>query len=323
MFTAVEKKQIARFNKHLSKDISIGLTVSQDPRYMLFKEFCDDLLQLAPGIKITYVNDTPELPPQIQVGSGLHYQAVPSGHELQPFLEALTTLGNASSRDISGPIDTRLIKDRLPAALSIFIAPHCTFCPTVVRQLIALPLMDDTIQLTIIDGTLFPETAHAHRIQSVPTVLLDDQFRWTGLLPLEDLIDAINSRDPASLGTASLENILKAGQAGRLAAMMAAAGKIFPAFYELLVHEKWPIRLGAMVVMEEIAGGNPALASEVLTFLWDRFQGAPDPIKGDILYMFGEIGNRRAVSWLNHVLTGEYDSEVQAAAGEALEKLVS
>jgi alkyl hydroperoxide reductase subunit AhpF len=322
MFTAVEKKQIAKLNECLSSDISIRLIVSQDPNYKLFKEFCDDLLKLAPRIKIAYENDTPQLPPQIQIGSGLHYQAVPSAHELQPFLEALITLDNESSRDTSRPIKARLKKDKLPATLSVFIAPQCTFCPTVVRQLIALPMVDDKIQLTIIDGTLFPEAAQAHRVQSVPTVLLDDQFRWTGFLPLEELIDTINNRDPASLGAASLENILKEGQAGRLAAMMAAAGKIFPSFYELIIHEKWPVRLGAMVVMEEIADRNPVMAAEVLSFLWDRFQGASDPIKGDILYMFGEIGNRRAVSWLNEVLTGDYDSEVQEAAGEALEKLI-
>ena len=321
MFTAAEKKQIAKLNERLSRDIRIGLTVSQDPNYKLFKGFCDDLRRLAPRIKIAHKNETPELPPQIQIGNGLYYQAVPSAHELQPFLEALITLDDGPSRNISGPLKARLKEDALPAALSVFIAPHCTFCPTVVRQLMALPLVDARIQLTIIDGTLFPEAARAHRIKSVPTVLLDDQFRWTGTLPLEELIDTLNSRDPASLGAASLENILKEGQAGRLAAMMAASGKIFPAFYELLIHEKWPVRLGAMVVMEQIAGRSPALAAEVLSFLWDRFQGSSDAIKGDILYMFGEIGNRRALPWLNEVLTGEYDSEVQEAAGEALEKL--
>jgi hypothetical protein len=321
MFTTAEKKQIAKLNERLSRDIRIGLRVSQDPNYRLFEEFCDDLGRLAPRVKIAHKNETPELPPQIQIGNGLHYQAVPSAHELQPFLEALITLDDGSSRDIGGPLKTRLKQDNLPAALSVFIAPHCTFCPTVVRQLTALPLVDAGIQLTIIDGTLFPEAARAQRIQSVPTVLLDDQFRWTGILPLEELIDTLNSRDPASLGAASLENILKEGQAGRLAAMMAVSGKIFPAFYELLIHEKWPVRLGAMVVMEQIADRSPALAAEVLSFLWDRFQGSSDAIKGDILYLFGEIGNRRALSWLNEVLTGEYDSEVQEAAGEALEKL--
>jgi HEAT repeat protein len=181
--------------------------------------------------------------------------------------------------------------------------------------------VDDEIQLTIIDGTLFPEIAEPLKIQAVPTLLLDEQFRWTGSVPLEEIINTINSRDPASLGTASLENIIKAGQASHLAAMMLDDKKIFPAFYELLIHNKWPVRLGAMVVMEEIADQNPVMASEVIDFLWDRFQRLPDPVKGDILYMFGEIKDRRAVSWLEDVLDGEYDEEVKEAAKEALEKM--
>jgi len=89
----------------------------------------------------------------------------------------------------------------------------------------------------------------------------------------------------------------------------------------LLIHAKWPIRLGAMVVMEEIVDQNPAMASGAVDFLWDRFPGLPDQIKGDVLYLFGEIRDRRTVSWLDEVLAGDYSEEVKEAAGEALEKM--
>ena len=72
--------------------------------------------------------------------------------------------------------------------------------------------------------------------------------------------------------------------------------------------------------MEEISAKNRALASGVIDFLWDRFHLLPDQIKGDILYLFGEIGDRRTESWLNEVLAGEYDAEVIESAREALEK---
>ena len=260
------------------------------------------------------------LPLLVVIGSGLRYQAVPDGHELQPFLEALAAASSKPAA-IDESAKALLERDRLPATLTLFIAPQCTFCPAVVRQLMPLPLIDDKIQLIIIDGTLFPEIAEPHKIQAVPTLLLDELFRWTGSVPLEEIINTINSRDPASLGAASLENILKEGQASHLAAMMMDDKKIFPAFYELLIHDKWSLRLGAMVVMEEIADLNPILASEVIDFLWNQFHQLPDQIKGDILYMFGEIGDRRAELWLNEVLTGEYDAEVKEAAREALGKM--
>jgi hypothetical protein len=159
------------------------------------------------------------------------------------------------------------------------------------------------------------------QIRSVPTIVLDDQFRWTGSVPLEELIETINTRDPISLGPASLENIIKEGGADRLAAMMLEAENLFPAFYEVLTHSKWPIRLGAMVVMEEIIESNQDLAAEVLDPLWNRFHQVPAQIQGDILHVFGETGDSRSISWLESVLSGDFDREVKEAAREAVEKI--
>jgi glutaredoxin len=316
MFTPLEEKQISELNHQLSNDITIGLVASQHASSKLFHEFCGNLTRLAPKIKISKVGAAPQDPPQILIGSGLRYQAVPVGYELQPFLEALAAFESDSLK-----IEILLNKNKPAASLTVFITPQCTFCPQMVRRLITLPMTDENLQLTIIDGTLFPEMVQTRRIRAVPTILLDDQFRWTGSVPLQELIDTINTRDPVSLRPASLESIIKEGGAGRLAAMMLEAEKLFPAFYDLLTHNKWPIRLGAMVVMEEIAGKNPDLAAEALSPLWDRFHEASDQIQGDILYIFGEIGDPRSVSWLETVLSGNFDREVKEAAREAVKKI--
>ena len=320
MFTPHEKKQIIKLNHQLSHDITIGLVASRHTSSKLFREFCDDLTRLAPKIKISKVETDPQDPPQILIGSGLRYQAVPAGYELQPFLEALAAL-ESDSLKLAEPIKILLKKNKLPASLAVFIAPQCTFCPQMVRRLITLPMTNENLQLTIIDGTLFPEMMQTHQIRSVPTLLLDDQFRWTGSVPLEELIDAIITRDPASLRPASLESIIKEGGAGRLAAMMLETEKLFPAFYDVLTHNKWPIRLGAMVVIEEIAEKNPDLAAEALSPLWGRFHQASIQIQGDILHVFGDIGDPRSISWLETVLSGNFDQEVKEAAREAVEKI--
>ena len=321
MFTPLEEKQIRKFNHQLSKVITIGLAASANTASKPFKVFCDELTRLVPGIQVKREEPSTDDPPQIILGGNLRYQAVPTGHELQPFLDALAALDSDDFK-ISDPARTRLKKNKFPADLTVFIAPQCAFCPQVVQRLIALPLTDNKIQLKIIDGSLFPESLQAHDIKTVPTILLDDQFRWTGSMPLEEIIDTIDTRDPASLGTSSLESIIKEGRADHLADMMLVSQKIYPAFYDLLTHDKWPVRLGAMVVMETIAAKNPALAFEAVNSLWDRFDGAPTQVKGDILYLFGEIGNPGTISWLERVLAGGFDKEVKEAAQEALEKIV-
>jgi glutaredoxin len=322
MFTPLEKKQILKLNQRLSHDITIGLVASRHTSSKLFHEFCEDIIRLVPKIKISKLAADPQDPPQIRIGSGLRYQAIPSGYELQPFLEALAAF-ESNSLKIADSVKILLKKNKLPASLTIFIAPQCTFCPQMVQKLNTLSMADENLQLTVVDGTLFPEMVQTHGIRSVPTILLDDQFRWSGSVSLEELIDTINTRDPISLSPASLEGIIKEGGAGRLAAMMLEAEKLFPAFYDVLTHEKWPIRLGAMVVMEEIAGINPDLAAEALSPLWDRFHEAPPHIQGDILHVFGEIGDPRSVSWLETVLSGNFDQEVQEAAREAAVKITN
>ena len=320
MFTPLEEKQIIKLNHQLSHDINIGLVASRHTSSKLFHEFCGDITRLVPKIKISKVEADPQDPPQILIGNGLRYQAIPTGHELQPFLEALAAL-ESDSLKIAEPIKILLEKNRLPASLTVFITPQCTFCPQMVRRLIPLPMADESLQVTIIDGTLFPEMVQSRQIRSVPTILMDDHFRWTGSVPLEELIDTINTRDPVSLSLASLESIIREGGAGRLAAMMLEANKLFPAFYDVLTHNKWPIRLGAMVVIEEIVSKNRNLAAEALSPLWDRFHGSSVQIQGDILHVFGEIGDPRSVSWLERVLSGNFDREVKEAAREALEKI--
>ena len=320
MFTLFEEKQIIKLNHQLSQDLTIGLVRSQHASSKLIYEFCDDITRLVPKIKVSNVEAEPLDPPQFLIGSRLRYQAVPAGHELPPFLEALAA-HESGSLDIAEPLKILLEKNKLPASLTVFIAPHCTFCPQIVRQLITLPRADKNLQMTIVDGTLFPEMVETQKIHAVPTIVLDDQFRWTGSVPLEELIETINTRDPVSLSPASLESIIKEGGADRLAAMILGAEKLFPAFYEVLTHHKWPIRLGAMVVMEEIIEANNNLATSVLEPLWNRFHQVPAQIQGDSLHVFGETGDARSVSWLETVLSGDFDREVKEAAEEALEKI--
>ena len=320
MFSDLEKKQLLKLNDALSQEITIGLVESGHVHSQVFHEFCDGLTQLAPKIRISQEDGSSQQLPQILIGSSLKYQALPTGLEMQPFIEALAALDSGPLQPTESII-SRLKKNNLPATLTAFIAPQCTFCPQVISQLIPLAMVESGVQLIVIDGTLFPEAAQTHKIQSVPTILLDDQFRWTGSVPLDELIDAVSSRDPALLGASSLESILQDGQAGHLTAMMLDAQKIFPAFYELLTHEKWPVRLGAMVVMEEIAAQAPGIAPEAIGPLWGRFEGVSDQVKGDILYLFGEIGDRKAIAWLEEVTAGKFNAEVKEAAKEALEKI--
>jgi len=97
--------------------------------------------------------------------------------------------------------------------------------------------------------------------------------------------------------------------------------EIFPAFYEVLVHPKWPVRLGAMVVMKELIEKNLDLALQTLEPLRELFYNVDNRVKGDLLYVFGEMQQKEIMPWLETVINGDDDAEVKEAAREALAKL--
>ena len=318
--TLQEEERIRKWNSELSGDIQIRLLVTEDKRTIKFSEFCDNLMRLAPKIRITKKEGEADEPPAILIGHAIRYHAIPLGTELEPFLESISALENGYDR-IPDSIQNQLEKIKLPALLKFYVSQQCPFCPVTLRQIIPLPAINKFLRLAIYDCILFPEIAQSDRIQSVPTLLLDEQFRWTGSLQLEELVEIITNRDPARLSALSLEGMLKEGNASKVAEMMLDKEILFPAFLDLLIHEKWPVRLGAMVAMEEIADRNPELAAQVIDPLWENFHHVGDPVKGDIIYILGETGNYEIAPRLETILSGHYDTEVKEAAKEAIEKI--
>jgi len=319
MIPGKEKKQIADWSQTLKDDIRIHLILTDDERSQTFKEFCDDLARIVPKIKIKQEKDGESKSPVIRIGN-VGYQAIPTGKKLEPFLSALFD-GDGQTQNGLLSIHKKVHQIRVPALLKVYILPHCPFCPLAVKQLLCLAAASESIKLTIIDGAFFPEMAASDKIQSAPTVLLDDQFYWTGSIRIEEIVDMILNRDPSRLSASSLEAMFEEGNAVEVAGMMLDSGKIFSAFTELLVHKKWPVRLAAMVAFETIAEENRTLLCQTLPYLLDCFVTAEDTVKGDILYLLGKSGDKGIIPKLETVLNGPYGVDVKEAAKEALEAL--
>jgi hypothetical protein len=317
--TPTEEKQIAALNQTLSGEIQITCRHTDHKLSDAIVQFCDHLGGQVPRILVKKETGDPDDMPGIQIHDGLFYQAVPAGTEIAPFIEALQMAASSSARR-KDAISKKLSAVDLPIHMVLYVASECTFCPQAIRQLLPLVFASPHIRLTVIDATSFAELAEKDNLQSVPTLILEDQFRWTGKFQTNEVVEIMVKRDPSALGPLSLEMMLKEGEAGRLAEMMLAKTQIFPAFYALLIHPKWPVRLGAMVVMEELIEKNLDLALDLIPPLWQQFDTVDDRVKGDLLYIFGQTGQKEIIPYLTKVLKGEFEQEVKEAAREALEK---
>lgn len=284
--------------------------------------FCDELRQLNPLIKLKKDSDLPFQEPVMVIGrhNNIAYHAVPTGKLLHLFLQALNEDNRQQTDEFGEDIAHQLPQINLPVALKSYVATQCPHCPEAVRRLQILAAASSMIRLRIINAELFPQWTRADQIRSVPTTILDDQFRWSGTLQLKELLTMSLERDPSQLSSASLRQIIEDGEAQRVANMMAESGQVFPALIELLTHERWSVRLGAMVAAEYLADQVPSLALELAGQLWNCFSGLTEQTKGDVLHVIGQVKSEKTRSYLEKVISGDYDETVKEAASEILDE---
>ena len=307
-------QKIENWNKNLEGDIPIQLVLNQGPEDRALETFCDFLSGHAPRVKVTRKTDSEKKMPEIQITRRIIYSALPLEQELAPFLEALS-LTRRSEPDLPPGIQETLKKITIPARLKLWVAQACPHCPAMVRSLVPLALASDQVSLHMVDGTLFPGKAAKEKVLSAPCLILDGDFRWTGQVEAGEVAEMMATRDPASLSAASLQLILEEGKASWIAEQMMDRNAIFPGFIELLLHETWSVRLGAMVVIEELTEHAPNLAGTIVPPLLNAFPGADIPVKGDILYALGEIGDEKTAREIKKLnMDGDHPDLAEALA---------
>jgi len=315
---------IRGWNDELSQTVSVVLVRSADERSLALRTFLEAFTNLAHKVRFSSREELEGEMPAILTGTSIRWQAVPEGGELMPFLRAVEMYSSPDRVEASIPESLRnqIESVMLPADLKIYVSPECPFCPQVLTEIIPLACLNPMIHLTVTDGVLFPELVRNDGVRSVPTVILDGVFRWTGAGNRNEIVKAILNRDPTRLNARSIEDFIKDGNAEALARMMMDRGRIFPAFVDLLESQDWSTRLGAMVVMEEIAEKDPGLSEEMLEELWNRLHRVSGPARGDVMSLFG-FGQSQAEFWIDRlqgILESE-DEDVREAIIEALDKL--
>ena len=315
-----ERIQISRWGQGVAAKRILRLATVGHALDEQFKAFADSLADLAACVQVKKESDALVPLPSLLVGNRLIYQALPRDQELDPFLAVLAA-GDAFAERIASDVRDRMAQLTLPALVKVYITSHCPYCPATVALVLGLAACSDHVRVTVIDGELFADAAEKDGVSAAPTVILDDQFRWTGSVDAAELVSLMLDRDPANLGADALRSMIEEGDAEGVAGMMIQRGQIFNAFVDLLVHPRWSVRLGAMVAFESLVEEDAQLAGEIVEPLTTRFGDADSMVKGDLLHVLGESGSQAALPFLTRVVAGDYDDEVMAAAQEAVAKL--
>ncbi len=311
---------IKQWDQTLKKQVEIRLITADHAEDTQFINFSEKLTHMVSGVVIETEKGEKDLP-FFQLKRNISYSALPLAKELAPFCETLSQIADPDEIKLFSSTVKDLQQVDIPVNLKLYIALECPHCPDAVRSVMSLAMMCENIHLHIIDGTLFPESAQGDEVMSAPCLLLDDDFRWTGSVSVREIIKMIIDRDPSQLSPATLKNIIEQGDASWIAGQMLEKQKLFDGFIKLLLNETWSVRLGAMVIVEELAETDPEFAAKLCPVLMEEFDKKDVPIQGDILYILGETGNFETGRWIRNKFEEFKHQDIIDAASEALDTL--
>jgi hypothetical protein len=183
-----------------------------------------------------------------------------------------------------------------------------------------LALASIYLEVTIIDITLFADFAEKYSIRAVPTLVIDGQDQLVGNISEDLLVDKLTNQSPATFHPDSFKKIVKEGDAEKLAGMMVADADVYGGALQLLTDPDWSVRMGMMVVLEELAERSPVLVRSVYPYLVELLDHGDANQRGDMAYLLGLIGNVSVLEPLK-MLLNDTNSEVAEAAFEAIQQI--
>ena len=297
----------------------LKVNLTTDELSKQFRKFVEELVAASGKLQPIYTTHTKDGPPTIEIQPNLHYMALPKGIELAPFLQSLIARTHGeillSERTLSA-LETFIT----PTKVEVVVSPTCPHCPIVVGLVNKLALISTYMEVTIIDGTLFPEYVEKYGIRAVPTLIIEGNEQLVGKISEDFLVDKLTNQSPSTFHQDSFKKIVKEGDAEKLAGMMVADGDIYGKALELLVDPDWSVRMGMMVVLVEVAQLNPNMVERVYPYVLDLLDHDDANQRGDMAYLLGLIGNASVIHRLE-MLQNDKNSEVAEAAFEAVQQI--
>ena len=315
-----QELEIARSTlEALQNPIVIKVNLTKDALAKKFRNFIEPLATVSSKLQPIYTTYAEDNPPTIEIKPNLRYMALPGGREMAPFLQTLISRSQGETSLAEGTL-SRLTTFITPTKVEVMVGPTCPHCPIVVGLVNQLALASIYLEVTIIDITLFADFAQKYSIQAVPTLVIDEKEQLVGNISEDLLVDKLTNQLSSTFHLDSFKKIVKEGDAEKLAGMMVADADVYKGALELLADPDWSVRMGMMVVLEEVAERSPDLVQRVYPCLVDLLDHGDANQRGDVAYLLGIIGNGSVLGPLK-MLLNDRNPEVAEAAFEAVQQI--
>jgi len=319
MLTSQELETARSTLEGLKNPLLLKVNLTKHDLSERFRRFADQLASLSEKLQTVYLTYAEDSPPNIEIKPNLRYMALPNGKEMSPFLQTL--IFRSMGKTLLGARTlTALQKIIRSARVEVMVSPLCPHCPVVVGLVNQLALASSYLELDVIDITLFSDYVQKYGIRSVPAVVIDGRDQLVGNVSEALLVDSLISQSPSTFHPESFKKIVKEGDADKLAGMMVADDEIYAGALELISDSDWSVRMGMMVVLEEVAERSPDLVRRAYPHLTDMLDHEDDIQRGDTAYLLGLIGDASVLGSLQ-MLLNDANAEVAEAAFEAIQQI--
>ena len=158
---------------------------------------------------------------------GLHFAAVPMGHEFTSLLLALLWAGGHPPK-VEPEVLEQIRSLDGDFAFDTFMSLTCHNCPDVVQAMHLMAVFNPRIRAVAVDGGLFQDEVERRQIMAVPSVFLNGQAFGNGRMEVGEILAKIDTgaarREAAKLNEKAPYEVLiiGGGPAGAAAAVYAA-----------------------------------------------------------------------------------------------------
>lgn len=148
--------------------------------FMQQQDLCRQLkIDKAPALRLSAARDY-----------GLRHYGVPYGYNFAAFLNSLIDVSQGCT-DLSESTRKTLHALTADVFIRVFVGPSCPFCPIATHFAGQFALESDRVFCESINTAQFPQLVEYYGIRALPTVLVNDSFRFVGLTTEELFLQCI------------------------------------------------------------------------------------------------------------------------------------
>jgi len=232
MLDAATQQQLAAYFERITQPVALIASLDDSPAANDIRELLTEIAAIAPDRIEARFDGSYARRPSFQVtrvgeNMGVHFAALPMGHEFTSLLLAILWAGGHPPK-----VDAEQI-EQIEALTGEFdfttwMSLSCHNCPDVVQALNLMAVLNPRVRHVAIDGGLFQQEVEERQIMAVPKTILNGEDFASGRIELGEILAKIDSgasaRAAARLGEKAPYDVLivGGGPAGAAAAVYAA-----------------------------------------------------------------------------------------------------